>query len=315
MDYCLLLALLIDLIIGDPSFIIHPVVIIGKVISSIERGLRKKLKGRKGERLAGIILVIVVVGVVYITTFYIIRLAFCINTYLGIAINLWLLSTTIAARGLVRAGLKVYRNLLAGDIQKARRSVGEIVGRDTEQMNEIEIIRATVETIAENTSDGIQAPIFFYIIGGTPLAMTYKAINTLDSMIGHLNRRYKYFGWAAARLDDLVNYLPARITALIFNLTSLILPGYNAKKSWRIMWRDARKHPSLNAGYPEAAIAGALGVQLGGLNYYQGKAEYRATLGDEERGLTVEDIKSMIKLCVNGTVLFALCAFILLIFV
>lgn len=295
MEYYLLTAILIDLIIGDPLLITHPVIIIGRLITLIESGLRKIVRTGRGERLAGVVLVILVVGAVYLTTFYLIKLAFSVNYYLGIIINLWLLSTTIAITGLARAGMKVYENLSAGDIESARESVGEIVGRDTGQMEEGEVVRATVETIAENTSDGILAPIFFYIIGGTPLAMAYKAINTLDSMVGHLNKKYKYFGWAAARLDDLANFIPARLTGFGFALAALLL-GHNAKRSWQVMWRDAGKHPSVNAGFPEAAVAGALGIRLGGLNYYQGRAEFRNYLGDKERELIREDIKAVIRM-------------------
>ncbi len=295
MDYLLLTAVLVDLIIGDPGFIPHPVIIIGKLISTMEEKLRRLAKGKYLEKIMGMVLVLLVTGVTYFLTFYFIRLFFSINYYLGVLLNIWLLAATIALKGLAGAGIGVYNYLKMGDIVSAREATGQIVGRDTEKMGEDEIIRSVIETVAENTSDGIVAPLFFYLIGGTALAMTYKAVNTLDSMIGHLNDRYRDFGWAAARLDDLANLIPARLTGLGFCAAAFLL-GYDSKRAWRIMRRDAAQHPSPNAGYPEAAAAGALGIRLGGLNHYHGRASFRPYLGEPAKELAREDIKAVVKL-------------------
>ncbi len=291
----LLLAIIIDLIIGDPRSIPHPVVIIGKFISKLEAVFFSFVNNDGAKKIAGIVLVLIVVFTTYFISSQLINLGFIINFYLGIVINIWLLSTTIAIKGLRKAGLKIYYYLKDDNINQARTAVAEIVGRDTDKMKGNDIVRAAVETIAENTSDGIIAPIFFYLIGGTPLALAYKAVNTLDSMLGYKNEKYRHFGWSAARFDDLVNFLPARLTGIGFCIAALVTRG-DWKKGWQIMIRDAGKHPSWNAGYPEAAVAGSMGVSLGGLNYYHGKPAFRAYLGDKNRELLVKDIKLVIRL-------------------
>ncbi|MFW6279350.1 MAG: adenosylcobinamide-phosphate synthase CbiB [Bacillota bacterium] len=305
MIYILLTAIIIDLIIGDPRFYPHPVVLIGRLISSLEALSRKVVDNSFTERIAGIFVVLLTLSVTYILTAGIIWLADYINFYLGIMINVFLLSTTIAIKGLAGAGCEVYQLLKQGDISAARRSLNWIVGRDTQEMKITDIIRATVETVAENTSDGILAPVFFFVLGGTPLAMTYKAVNTLDSMLGYKNETYRYLGWAAARLDDLANFIPARLTGTGFVLAALLM-GKNWKQSLKVMLRDARKHSSLNAGFPESSVAGALEVRLGGLNYYQGQASFSNYLGDEKRKLVSEDINSTVRLMYVNIALFLL---------
>ncbi|MFP4016467.1 MAG: adenosylcobinamide-phosphate synthase CbiB [Halanaerobiaceae bacterium] len=294
--YLLIAAIIIDLLIGDPRIIPHPVVIMGKLISELDRFFNLYTDSEIAKKIAGSLLVFIVVSFTYIITVIIIEIGFMINYYIGLTIYIWLLAATIAINGLKSAGLGIYKALKNRDIDTSRKMVGMIVGRDTEDMKIKEIVRAAVETIAENTSDGIIAPIFFYIIGGVPLAMTYKAVNTLDSMLGYKNERYKDFGWAAARLDDIANYIPARLTGIGFCIAALLVPGTGTKQAWKIMFRDAGSHPSWNAGYPEAAVAGAMGVRLGGLNYYQGKASFRAYMGDKKRELISDDIKCVTKL-------------------
>jgi adenosylcobinamide-phosphate synthase len=187
--------------------------------------------------------------------------------------------TTIAGRDLMDHALGVYQALRKGSLVSARAAVGRLVGRDTEALPEEEIVRATLESISENTSDGIVAPLVYLALGGPALAMAYKAVNTLDSMIGYRNERYRDFGWASARLDDVANWVPARLTAVAISVAAALRLG-TGLASWRICWRDARHHPSPNSGWPEAAMAGALGVQFGGRNVYGGEAELRARLGD-----------------------------------
>ena len=196
--------------------------------------------------------------------------------------------TTIAARDLLDHIVSVQRALQSDSLTEARAAVAKIVGRDTEKMTESDIIRAAVETIAESTADGIIAPLIYLTLGGAPMALAYKAISTLDSMIGHLDDRYRWFGWASARLDDLANFLPSRITACLLVLSAGIASrSWSAMQhTWQILLRDGGRHPSPNSGHPEAAIAGALGVQLGGINYYGGLPIERPYLGDPNQPLT-----------------------------
>lgn len=272
------LAFLIDLVMGDPAFLPHPVRIIGRAITRVEGFLRFFTSSPSGERIAGCCLVLFITGTAYLGSLGLCYLAGLIDNSVGMLVSTWLISTTIAARGLVDAGRSVYSHLLNGQKDKAREEVAGIVGRDTDTMEETEMVRATVETMAENVVDGVVAPILFAFVGGAPLAMTYRAINTLDSMVGYRNSRYLYFGWASARLDDLANYIPARITGLLIVLSAAIL-GYAPGKALTTMFHDSAKHPSPNSGIPESGVAGALGVQLGGTNYYEGVPSFRPLLG------------------------------------
>lgn len=291
-DYLLIGALLFDLLFGDPEFIPHPVILMGRLISLLEVNFRKLVKSSTGERIAGLIEVLIVASAVYLLTFYVIKAAYGIHYLPGVIVNLYLLQSTVAIRGLTQAGNQVYEYLKRGHLILARKAAHKIVGRDCESLPEKEVIRATVESLAENTSDGILAPILFYLLGGTPLAMAYKAVNTMDSMLGYKNERYRYYGWAAARLDDLVNLVPARMTGICFCLAA-IFTGQDLPGALQTMLRDARKHPSPNAGYPEGAVAGALGVRLGGMNYYHGQASFRAYLGQQTREFNIQDIKQV----------------------
>lgn len=302
MSFYILLALSIDLIIGDPRGIPHPVVLIGKLINQCETWVRRVTSKELGLRIGGVLLVITVCSSSYLITWGLIWLAGKIHSYLGIAVHLWLLSTTLAVKSLYQHAKAVALPLAQGDLPTARMKLSMIVGRDTESLNEREITRATVETVAENTVDGILAPLFYAFIGGAPLAMTYKAINTMDSMIGHKDQRYIFLGWAAARLDDLANYLPARLAGLFYAMLSVFTPG-GFKTTVRAMVEDAPKHPSPNSGIPEAAVAGALGVQLGGTNYYRGEVSHRALMGKDIHILTYHHIQQVLNLTYGVTAL------------
>ncbi len=299
-------AVLLDLIFGDPINNIHPVVLTAKFISFLEKRLYKY----KNKFISGLILVLVIVSVTFISSFFIIKIAYIINNFLGTVLEIILFSMTIAVKGLINSGKTIFNYLKEGKLRKARYETGLIVGRDTDNLSEKEIVRAVIETMAENTSDGIIAPLFYYLIGGFPLALTYKAINTMDSMLGYKNKRYLYFGKAAARFDDIVNFIPARISAVFFIMAAFI-NRQDYKAAFKILLRDAHKHPSPNAGFPEAAVAGALGVRLGGLNYYFGQESFRSYLGDKKKEFHRGIIKELINLIYTNLFLFLLSSLII----
>jgi adenosylcobinamide-phosphate synthase len=289
----LLLAFLLDLAIGDPGWLPHPVRIMGNAISKTEAFLRKweveSGKWKLIEKLKGIILVITIVLPIFFITWFIVHIStnyfkshFLLLTSYFLLI--YLTSTTIAIRELISSARLVIESAKNKDIESARSNLGMIVGRDTQNLSEKGILKATIETASENLSDGVIAPLFYLAIGGLPLAMAYKAINTLDSMVGYKNDKYKNFGWAAARLDDLANYIPARITGLLIAISSSFIfhSLFTVRYSLKTMLRDGRNHPSPNAGIPEAAIAGALGVRLGGPSTYNGIEIQKPYIGAEE---------------------------------
>ena len=228
--------------------------------------------------------------------------------YFSWGVEALLLSFTISPRNLAEAGREIQRYLAAGDIEEARFKVGWIVGRDTDKLTVPEITRATVETIAENIVDGVISPLFFFFLGGVPLAVAYRAANTMDSMIGYKNEKYLFFGRAAARTDDAWNYIPARITGLLLVLAAWLLK-YDWREAWRMMRRDAAKHPSPNGGFTEATVAGALGIRLGGLNYYFGRPSFRTYMGEPRQELSPRHISGAIRLMYAATILFLLAAF------
>lgn len=274
------LAYMLDWIIGDPEWLPHPVRLFGLIISNAEKFARKLVNGKTGEFVAGSLITIALVVGAYLASFYFLKTITALRPFAGNILFVYLAATTMATRNLIDEARCVYRALQAGDLDNARTRVARIVGRDTGRMDQSEVVRATIETLAESASDGIVAPMFYLAIGGVPAALAYKAINTLDSMIGHKDEKYEYFGKFAARLDDLANYIPARLTAML-----IVLASFLCRKDYvgaiRIWFRDSAKHASPNAGRPEAAMAGALGVRLGGLNYYDGEPHYGAHFGDE----------------------------------
>jgi adenosylcobinamide-phosphate synthase len=287
----ILLALVLDLLLGDPRWLPHPVCAIGWLAQSIEIPLRRRLP----LRLAGIVAVAVVVAATLVSVLLIQWLSVLIHPLLGNLVAIYLLYSCFAMQSLRQHALAVSRALQEHDLEQARQQVAMLVGRDTEELDESEIVRATVESVAENSVDGVTAPLIYALLFGVPGAFFCKAVNTLDSTFGYKNARYLQFGWAAARLDDLVNYFPARITALL-SIPAARICGYDWRGSWRIFSRDRHKHPSPNGGQIESAMAGALGVRLGGENSYFGVPSSRPHLGDLRQPLTVKHILQTIRM-------------------
>lgn len=287
-----LLAVGLDAVIGDPRWLPHPVRVIGCVISWCDEHVRSLCRSPWSLRLAGICLALLIPVAIFLAGRFIIVQADSLSSRLGHAATIALAFTTLAGRDLLDHVRAVSRELHVGNLPGARRAVAMIVGRDTHDLPEEEIVRAAVETTAESTADGVIAPLVYLAIGGAPLALAYKAVNTLDSMIGHRDARYEHLGWASARLDDMANWIPARLTAGLIVIAAGITTGrwQRLSDSWRILLRDGHRHPSPNSGRPEAAMAGALGVQLGGINYYDGHPQERPRLGDSKRMLTPSDI-------------------------
>lgn len=283
----LLLACTLDAILGDPRWLPHPVRLMGRAIAGYERTIRPVLSTRTFERMAGLALAVGLPVVCYGLAWLTIEWSSRLHEVIGLGVEVVLAFTTLAARDLADHAQAVRQALATGSLEEARGAVSQIVGRDTAQLSEGEIVRATVETVAESTSDGIVAPLFFLVLGGAPLALAYKAINTLDSIVGHLDNRYRYFGWASARLDDVANWIPARVTAFLIIVSAGVVfhNGERVKRAWHVLWRDRGKHPSPNGGRPEAAMAGALGMQLGGTNFYEGVPSDRPVLGESVRVL------------------------------
>ena len=308
--FALLLGCILDYIFGDPVKIPHIIVGIGKLIALFEKLLRRILpKTSKGELTGGYLLVVLVllfsVGPVWGALIVLDN----INPFLRLILEALICWQCIAARCLSDAGIGVYKELANHDMRSARQKVGWIVGRDTSTLDENGIIRATVETIAENTSDGVISPLIFMLLGGGVLGVFYKAINTMDSMVGYKNDRYLYFGRAAAKLDDIVNFIPARICGLLM-VPAAFFANLDARNALRMFFRDRKNHTSPNSAQTESAAAGALGVQLGGNNMYFGKLVHKPTIGDPSRPLEPEDILSTIRLMYTT---FALCLILCLI--
>jgi adenosylcobinamide-phosphate synthase len=287
-----LFAFVVDLAIGDPRWIPHPVTIIGKGISGAESALRRSF-GEGNEKTAGVLLVLLIVlpttGLAFLVSRILFSVSGTLTVIVAMALFIYLASTTLALRGIISSARLVMKAVDGRDLPEARRKLAMIVGRDTVDLDEGAVLRATIETVAENLSDGFVAPLFYLVIGGLPLAFAYKAINTLDSMIGYKNDRYLRFGWAAARLDDGANYVPARITGLAIVAAGFIYFAFSNRsglhamaRSYRIMGRDGRNHTSPNSGVPEAAMAGALGVRLGGPSTYGGTVVVKPFIGGGE---------------------------------
>lgn len=278
----------LDRLLGDPRWLPHPVVGMGKAIAAIEAAIRRLVKPR-AYRAAGLLLPLLVAGGGFALTWAVLWLLAQVSPWLAALAEAALIATTIAAKGLRDAGMEVCGHLRRGDMPAAQRALGMIVGRDTAQLQKPDVVRGAVETVAENIVDAVISPLFFALLGGAPLAMAYRAVNTLDSMVGYKNDKYLHLGWASARLDDIANYIPARLTALLLIAAAWLL-RFNAKGAAAMVRRDASSHPSPNSGYPESAVAGALGIRLGGENSYHGVISFRAYMGDKTRELEAEDI-------------------------
>jgi len=301
----LLLAAALDAALGDPRWFPHPVRTMGKVISWFDGRVRSLCRSDQALRIAGICLALGLPAGVYAAASFLISQAASVSSLLGHVVGIGLAYTTLAGRDLFDHIEAVSRELHAGNLSGAREAVAMIVGRDSATLTESEIVRATVETIAESTSDGIIAPLVYLTLGGAPLALAYKAVNTLDSMVGHRDARYAYFGWASARIDDVMNWIPARLTGSFIALAAGVATGEwsPVRESWYILHRDGDKHPSPNSGRPEAAMAGALGVQLGGRNYYDGVPQDRLPMGDGTTSLTPDHIAQATRIMVVTGVL------------
>lgn len=289
------IAYVLDLIFGDPQNIIHPVQVIGKMISSGEKYLlgKRHESDRKYKFFAGMILNITVISVTYAVTYLIYKSSE--NSIIFTVAEIYLMYTIFSINSLAREGNRVYNILKEGNIERARKDLSYLVSRDTGTMDEKMIIRSTMETISENTVDGIVAPMLYMFLGGLPLSMTYKAINTFDSMVGYKNEKYMDFGKFSAKLDDVANFIPARITGILIVIGSIIL-GYDYKNSLKVFIRDRKNHSSPNSGHAEAGVAGALGVQFGGRVSYFGKEVDKPVIGDKIKDFELEDIKKNIKI-------------------
>ncbi|MFH1504430.1 MAG: adenosylcobinamide-phosphate synthase CbiB [Candidatus Omnitrophota bacterium] len=289
----LIFAYILDLIFGDPEGFFHPIRVIGKLISFFDKHLRGKGSAWI-EKTKGGLAALAVIGISAIGAYLFLKICAEVNFFLGGLAWIYLAYTVISAKDLKIKALDVYK-ALATDINKARLSLSKIVGRDTQDLDKKEVIKAAIESIAESANDGITAPLFYLILGGPILAVAYKAINTLDSMVGYKNKKYINFGWFAAKLDDVVNFIPARICGFLIVLSSFIL-GKDFKSSFKVMLRDGAKHTSPNSGIPEAAVAGGLGVRLGGPSYYQGKLFERPYIGEEKKEFNPNKIKEALNL-------------------
>lgn len=277
----------LDLIIGDPQNPLHPVRFIGAFAAKLEKILREVFPSML--KLCGIITGVITVSVTFFTAYFITFYAKALNIYFGTIVEAVMIYFCISGKGLVCEGMKVLKYIKIHDIDGARKALSFIVGRDTQSLSEESIIRAVIETIAENISDGIIAPLFFCAIFGAPMAMAYKAVNTMDSMFGYKNDKYMEFGFFPAKLDDVVNYIPARLCGIIIIISAFILK-YNYKNSYKIYMRDRYNHTSPNSAHPEAAMAGALGLKLGGPNYYFGRLVEKPYIGDGQKDVNIKDV-------------------------
>ncbi len=299
----------LDMLFGDPAWLPHPVVAMGRYITKFEQSIRKRLpKTPRGELLGGALLALSLPLLTLAITGGVCLLARHIHPCAELAIQTLWCAQALAARGLATESRRVYRELQAGNLFAAREAVARIVGRDTDRLDAEGVAKAAVETVAENFSDGVAAPMLFIFLGGAPLAIMYKSINTMDSMVGYRSEAYLYFGRWAAKLDDAANFIPARIAALCL-IVAAALTGQDARRAWQIWRRDAKRHLSPNAGQTEAACAGALRIQLGGDAWYFGQRHEKATLGDALRATEPEDIITANRMMYAASaVLFFLCA-------
>ncbi|MCI3919589.1 adenosylcobinamide-phosphate synthase CbiB [Paenibacillus sp. TRM 82003] len=287
-------ALVVDRLVGDPEKLPHPVVWIGRWIRWAEdKTYAREPKGR--SILFGVFLCLGTVLGWAALAYVVVWACVVVHPWLGYAANVWLISTTIAWKGLADAGWRVYRPLAEGRLDEARKFTGYIVGRDTDRLDEPELTRATVETVAENTVDAVLSPVAFALLGGAAGAFLYRAANTLDSMVGYRNEKYLYYGKASARLDDALNYVPARLAGLMLAAVAFA-GGGSARRALRTIRRDAARHPSPNSGRPESAVAGALGIRLGGVNVYGGAESRRAYMGEALRPMEKDDIRRTIRM-------------------
>ena len=282
---------ILDLIFGDPHWLPHPICLIGNLIGFIEGNLRPRLEPNKNALLlGGALMVIIVLVISFAVPMAILLAAAMVSPWLAFALETLMCYQIFATKCLRDESMKVYDALHNNDLADARVKLSWIVGRDTKNLDEEEITKGAVETVAENTADGIIAPMFYMFLGGVPLAFLYKGINTMDSMVGYKNDKFLYFGRCAAKLDDVANLIPARITGLVM-IAAAFLVGLDGKNAWKIFWRDRYNHLSPNSAMTESVTAGALNIQLGGDHFYFGKLVHKDTIGDNIRPVCPEDIK------------------------
>ena len=292
----LILGFCLDLLIGDPHGIPHPVALIGKLIDVTEKGMRKAFpKTVRGENFAGAAIWLIVVTVSTALPALLLWLAYGVSRWLGLALETIMCAQILATKSLRQESMKVYQALQTGDLEKARHAVSMIVGRDTQRLDEAGVARAAVETVAENTSDGIIAPMLFLAIGGAPLGFFYKAVNTMDSMLGYVEMPYKNVGLVPAKMDDFFNFLPARISALLMLAAGALL-GMDGKNGWKIFKRDRYNHASPNSAQTESVCAGLLGLRLAGDAWYHGVLHKKKYIGDPLREIEPEDIPKACRL-------------------
>lgn len=281
---------ILDLIFGDPHWLPHPICLIGNLIGFLEKNLRRLLApGKTALLLGGALMVVIVLSLSYAVPYAVLMLAEQVNPWLRFALETVMFYQIFATKCLRDESMKVYTALHNNDLEDARVKLSWIVGRDTKELTAEEVTKGAVETVAENTADGIIAPMFYMFIGGAPLAFLYKGINTMDSMVGYKNDKFLYFGRCAAKLDDVANFIPARITGILMILASYFL-NMNSAGAWKIFWRDRYNHLSPNSAMTESVTAGALNIQLGGDHYYFGKLVHKDTIGDNIRPVVAEDI-------------------------
>lgn len=304
----LLLGFGLDLLIGDPHGLIHPVVLIGKLITALERLLRRLFPNTpKGERIAGGVLWAAVVSISAGVAWGLLKLSYGVSPWLGLALQTLMSAQILATKSLKTESMKVYTALKHGTLDCARQAVSMIVGRDVEHLDEAGVARAAVETVAENTSDGILAPLLYLAIGGPVLGFFYKAVNTMDSMLGYVEPPYRDFGYVSAKMDDVFNYLPARLSALVMLAAGALL-GMDSKNGWKIFRRDRFNHASPNSAQTESVCAGLLGLRLGGDAWYHGQLHRKQYIGDDLRPVQAEDIPAACRLLyASATLALVLC--------
>lgn len=297
------LGFVLDLLIGDPHWLYHPIRLVGALISALEKLLRGVFpKNKNGELTAGVFLLALTAGITTGCAWGLLYLAGRIHPWVRFVLETVMCYQLLATKALKDETMKVYTALSQGDLKQARYAVSMVVGRDTEVLDETGVTKAAVETVAENASDGVIAPLLFLAIGGASLGFFYKAVNTMDSMVGYKNDKYLYFGRAAARFDDVLNYIPARLSGALMSAAASFC-GLDAGNAWKIFLRDRRNHSSPNSAHTEAAAAGALHIQLAGNAYYFGKLYEKPTIGDPDRPVEYEDIRRVNRLLYATAVL------------
>lgn len=287
----IIIGYIMDLIFGDPYNLFHPVRWIGTSITKLEQFLLNKKETPFMQKLSGVTLLVIISGVSFLVPFIMLKLASLLHPILVVILSSWMIYQTFATKCLDVETKKVYKALKENNLKEARHYIGYLVSRDTDEMSEEDILKAAIETIAENLADGVVAPIFYVMIGGAPLGWFYKSVNTLDSMVGYRNEKYLHFGWASARFDDVLNYIPARLTAIFIALAGVILK-LDVKHGLKMLKRDRHNHSSPNSAYPESITAGLLGIQLGGKATYFGETSLKPTMGDALKNIEVSDLKS-----------------------